>query len=317
MVDLYNKKIVLDAQSLITHKALNESQKDYSFAVHKLDDIVECPTCGAGYENSFAERFEIASDRQRCTDLLMEINQDLIEANFQIDKENDSLNNTIAEITKIEFILQKKRGEIKLKDVIENAGRNEVKVIFGSNLTQLNSQLIQNGEKRIELEAKWKAIENKDKKNAIELFYLTAMETNLSSLEVSSLKTSAYKGVVSKVNDTGSSLPRALIAYYFALFETIQKYSTSVFCPLVIDSPNQQAQDIEHIDLIYEFIKGNQPENTQMIIGLEDLYGIEFDCPIIEVKDKLSLLNKDDYEEVQENLNPFFKQIIQKRGLLF
>jgi hypothetical protein len=317
LVDLYNKKIVLNAQALITNKALNESQKDYNFAAHKLDDMVECPTCGAAYENSFAERFEIASDRQRCTELLMEINQELIETNAQIDKENNSLNKTIGEITKIEFVLQKKRGEIQLKDVIENAGRNEVREILGNSLSQLNTQLVKNGEKRIELEAKWKAIENKDRKNEIELFYLIAMKKNLDALEVKSLSTDAYKGVISKVNDTGSSLPRALMAYYFAIFETMRKYSTSAFCPLVIDSPNQQAQDKGHIDTIYEFIKQSQPKDVQMILGLEDLYNIEFDCPIVELKDKLSLLNKGEYEEVEELLNPFYRQILQNKGLLF
>lgn len=317
LVDLYNKKIVLDTQVLITNKALNESEKDYNFAANKLDDMVECPTCGAGYENSFAERFEIASDRQRCTELLMEIKQEISETSDKIDKENNLLNKTITEITKIEFILQKKKGEIRLKDVIENAGQNEVREIFGNSLSELNSQLLTNGQKRIDLEAKWKGLENKDKKNEIELFYLMSMKKNLNALEVRSLQTEAYKGVISTVNDTGSSLPRALTAYYFAIFETIFKYSTSVFCPLVIDSPNQQAQDKGHIDTIYEFIKQSQTYDVQMILGLEDLYNIDFDCPIIELKDKLSLLNKNEYEDVQEILSPFYRQILESSGLLF
>ncbi len=317
LVDLYNKRIVLESQAIITEKALKESRKDYSFAANKLDDVVECPTCGAGYENSFSERFEIASDTQRCTELLLEINQGLVEINSHIEKEKKSLTKSIAAIEKIEMLLEIKQGEVKLKDVIESAGRNEVKDIFSTSLSELNTQIVKNGEKRLELAAKWKAIENKARKEEIEQFYLNEIKKNLGILEVNSLKEMAYKGVVSKINDTGSSLPRALTAYYFAIFMTIQKYSTSTFCPLVIDSPNQQAQDKGHIDKIYNFIKQKQPEDTQLILGLEDLYNIEYDCPLVEFKVKYSLLTRYEYEEVEAELNPLFREVISKQGLLF
>jgi len=317
LIDLYNHIIILEAQHKITENALNESAKDYAFATDKLADKVECPTCGAEYENSFSERFEIALDRSRCDELLLEINGQLLETKSKIEKENSLLNKTIEQIAKIEIILQKKRGKIQLRDVIENAGANQVHEIFKQNLSKVNADLFENKKNQLELEEKWKSLENKDRKNEIESFYLKKIENNLSLLEVSALKQKAYRGVVSKINDTGSSLPRALTAYYFAIFETIKKYSTAVFCPLVIDSPNQQAQDKGHINLIYEFIKENQPADTQLILGIEDLYGIDFKCPIVELTQKYSLLSKDDYGEVFSEMRPYYLQVIQQRGMLF
>jgi hypothetical protein len=317
LIDLYNHIISLEAQHKITEGALKESAKDYAFAAHKLSDAVECPTCGAEYENTFAERFEIALDRSRCDELLLEINGQLLESKKQIDRENALLNKTITEIINIELLLRKKRGEIQLKDVIENAGVNHVHDIFSQNLLKLNNDLIENQRNQLELEARWKSLENKVRKNEIELFYLLKMESNLSSLGVSNLNRSAYKGVLSKINDTGSSLPRALMAYYFAIFETINKYSTSIFCPLVIDSPNQQAQDRENINIIYEFIKENQPADTQLILGLEDLYGLDFECPIVELTEKNSLLVKGEFSDVFEEISPFYRQVIDSRGTLF
>ena len=45
------------------------------------------------------------------------------------------------------------------------------------------------------------------------------------------------------ISETGSALPRALLAYYFTFLKIMNIYSTSTFCPIIIDSPNQQEQD--------------------------------------------------------------------------
>src|SRR5690606_26369195 len=73
---LYNRKINLEAQLEITQRALIETNKDYAFAINEIDDIVLCPSCGADYENNFAERFGIAQDEQRCLDLIIELKDD-------------------------------------------------------------------------------------------------------------------------------------------------------------------------------------------------------------------------------------------------
>ena len=58
-------------------------------------------------------------------------------------------------------------------------------------------------------------------------------------LGVSELSVDDVKGVHSKVKESGSDLPRVLLAFYFAILRTIEKYSTSTFCPIILDSPKQ------------------------------------------------------------------------------
>ena len=82
----------------------------------------------------------------------------------------------------------------------------------------------------------------------------------------------------------------------------MKKYSSSTYCPLIIDSPNQQDQDIEHIDKIMSFINHNQPDDSQMILGLAETYGEDFDCKVIELNEKYSLLQKSEYEEVANEM---------------
>jgi hypothetical protein len=93
----------------------------------------------------------------------------------------------------------------------------------------------------------------------------------------------------------------------------MQKYSSSCYCPLIIDSPNQQDQDIEHVDKIMEFINENQPENSQMILGLAETYGVNFNCKTIELTEKYNLLQKSEYSEVHDIIGDRMEQTWFKR----
>jgi hypothetical protein len=57
-------------------------------------------------------------------------------------------------------------------------------------------------------------------------------------LDVLTMSEKSYKKITSKIAETGSGNPRALLAYYFSILEVMKEFSTSMFCPIVIDSPN-------------------------------------------------------------------------------
>jgi hypothetical protein len=320
LVDLYNLKISIESQITIAKSALNETRKDYKHATQVLvDDHVNCPTCGAEYENSFLERFEIAKDEDRCKELLIDLTRELSETNDEIEKENLKFNRTNEEIVKIEIILENKKGEVRLKDVIDNAGRNQVKKVFEENSQTLLSSVVENAYKKEALEEHLKALLNKEKRESILSTYRKLMHKNLNELDVKTLKEDSYRKIDTKIPETGSALPRALIAYYFSIFELMKRYTSSAFCPIIIDSPNQQAQDLGHVDKILKFINGNQPEGSQLILGIEELYKVDFNCKIIELKSKQSLLQSDEYEEVSAALDMYQTKIWNsaKSGRLF
>src|SRR6185312_9106168 len=134
LVEFYNIKITIESQLIIAKNALNDSRKDYKHATEVIvDDSVDCPTCGAHYKNSFVERFEIAKDEDRCRELITELTRELTEIDTKIEKENSVYNRNNEEIVKIEAILESKKGAIKLRDVIDSAGRKELKSVFEEN----------------------------------------------------------------------------------------------------------------------------------------------------------------------------------------
>lgn len=320
LVELYNFKISIESQLVITKSALNETRKDYKHATEVIvDDFVDCPTCGAHYENSFVERFEIAKDEDRCKELLVELNRELKEIDDKIVKENSEYNRNNKEVVKIEALLENKKGEVKLKDVIDTAGRNELKIVFEENSQKLNESIIQNALKQKDLLARLRSLTDKNKRESIITMYHKFMKQYLFELDVKTLREDSYKKIESNIPETGSALPRALIAYYFSLFQVMQKYTSSAFCPIIIDSPNQQAQDLGHVDKILKFIDTNQPEDSQLILGIEELYNVDFHCDIIELKEEKSLLQKDEYEEVNKQLDFYLTKVWnhKKKNQLF
>lgn len=302
--DLYHLKATYDAQVQIVKQAILESHKDLAFASEKLEDIVGCPTCGAEYENSFSERFEIAQDEQKSKDLLIELQREAMGIQNQIEEESKKLTSASGEAERIDKILEEKKGDLKLRDVIESAGKNQIKSLFTEKYAELQETLVDAAIQKDDLQKKLKAYESKERKEEIINFYRSKMTSFLKKLDVHSLNQDDYKSLTVKIEDkeTGSSRPRALIAYYFTFFHLMKEYSSSTYFPLVIDSPNQQDQDIEHIDKIMQFIKENQPSGSQMILGIAETFGVDFDCPVVKLEEKYSLLQADEYDDVHEEL---------------
>lgn len=302
--DLYHIKASYEAQISIVKQAILESHNDLLFVSDKLPELISCPTCGAEYENSFAERFEIAQDEQKSKDLLIELNKEAKEIQDKINTVFEKLNSTSIELNRIDQILEEKKGDLKLKDVIESSGKNQIKAIFSDRYEELKEILFENTLQKTKLEKKLKEFESKKRKEEIVSFYKTTMTSFLKKLDVYSLNDDEYSSILTKIEDkeTGSSRPRALIAYYFTFFHLMKKFSSTTYFPLIVDSPNQQDQDIEHIDKIMNFIQSNQPSESQLILGLAETYGVDFNCKIITLKEKYSLLQSDEYESVYNEI---------------
>jgi hypothetical protein len=80
----------------------------------------------------------------------------------------------------------------------------------------------------------------------------------------------------------------------------------------VIDSPNQQAQDQESLTRILTFISENQPDGTQLILGLENDMGLEFGGKkIITPTVKHHLLQEEQYASVHQEIFNLLKNSLR------
>lgn len=295
IIELTNHKIHTQQQIDITRRAISELKLDYQFSL-ELEDNVECPTCGQLYENSFAERFAIAKDEDRCHELLLTLQKEMIEIEDKINQEYITFNENNQESEDIKELLEKKQEEIRLRDVIQNEGKKELRVILENEINTLTSKMVE-----LEVTIKGyrediKSIEDKERTKAIKKEYLENMNYFLDKLDVRTMEEKSYKSITSNIKESGSGLPRGLLAYYYSILNVMRNHSSSTFCPIIIDSPNQQDQDAPNLARMINIILTEKPKDTQLILGLVELGEYEFDGEVIQMTDKYSLLNKVDYE---------------------
>lgn len=306
---LYNSKISIQAQLLIVKKALSESKKDYKYAVDMLDMVVPCPSCGAEYENSFAERFGIAQDEQRCMELVTELDTELQIILGDIEKLDSAFLANKAEFSQVEFQLERKRGEVKLRDVIESEGKREVQTLFKEEISKYQLELEEKIKLRTDHETRLKDLENKKRANDIKLKFRNLIRSYLDEVNLQSVPTKAFAKIDAKGTESGSKTPRELMAYYYAILNIMRERSSSTYFPIVIDSPNQQAQDAENLPVLLNFILGKQPKDSQLILSIEEDHGIDYQAEIIHLTDKDSVLNDTNYVEDFATIRPFFNDV--------
>jgi hypothetical protein len=136
------------------------------------------------------------------------------------------------------------------------------------------------------------------------------MRSYLHTLNVDKLPEKSYKAIDARISELGSEQPRALLAYFVSILQTMKKFSSSTFCPVVIDSPNQQGQDDVRLPLMLAFIRDNLPAASQLILGVEDTSGVEFGGHTITLTERYKLLQEAEYDEIREELRPMLARVL-------
>lgn len=85
-------------------------------------------------------------------------------------------------------------------------------------------------------------------------------------LGVYSLSDNVFKNINSSIEESGSDLPRAILAYFFTALKAIENNRNATHFPVVIDAPNQQEQDKKNLRKMLNFILESRPVDRQLIV---------------------------------------------------
>lgn len=304
----YSTECIIKSQIALTQKAINEISRDYKF-ITKEPEIISCPTCGAEYENNFKEQFAIAQDEDRCLELLSNLKISMektygvierIKADYTIENKRKCA---------IQEILNIKKGELTLKEIIEIEGKRELRVVLGRDIRKLEKELTYLVGEVERIKDKIKNLTDRKRSTKIKTYYKDLMDRFLCQLNVLTLPERERRKMTGNFGISGSDTPRAYLAYYYSVLHTIWNYTTSTFCPVVIDSPNQQDQDSLNWPTIMNFIKENTLPEWQLILGTVDISDVQFEGKTIEVTEKYNLLQKG---EVYDKVSALIKPLIEK-----
>ena len=305
LVTLYNARSVVRSQIAIASKAAQELASDFEYAAAtSLEASVECPTCGASYDNKFQERFAIAEDEDSCQQLLVDLKEELRGIEESLSEARTAHTQKTSDLQAVEKLLETKQGEVTLRDILENEGKKEVHKILEGDVDRLNTEIGRLDGVIRAMQERMNALTNRDRKAEIIADYGKLLRRYLATLNVQPQPPAVYKRVDPKIKECGSDLPRALLAYQFSILQVICERSSSAFCPIVIDSPNQQDQDPANLKRIYEFIRDERPKDSQLVLALVDPSDVAFGGTTIELEDKYSVLRTEDYEAVSGGMRP-------------
>ena len=304
VVNYKTERIRIEAQIEIVVKTHDELSDDYKYS-SSAEDIVGCPTCGANYSNSFVERFEIAQDTETCVDLLASLREDLMNIEKEMSKSEALMIKAKDSKKEINRLLTKTQGDIKLKDLIDLEGKKSLVQHLDKELetyTQSINSLNLKIDKVIDEMQKY---DDPDRRKRIVQDYGEMLRVNTMKLGVFSLDESTYKNITPSIEESGSDLPRAILAYFFTSLDAIERNGNATYFPIVIDAPNQQEQDGNNLTKILKFIRDNRPKGKQLILGLVDSGEVEFDGKIIEFNKKYSVLSEEYYPLGAEEIRHF------------
>jgi hypothetical protein len=297
LVDRYNVVSALEAQIQITRSAATELKADYNYAVDVVPASVTCPTCGASYDNSFAEKFEIAKDEDRCRELLVELEDALREQREAIGGIEGKFHSNQLESERVQLVLSRTQGELRVQDIIENQGREHVRQVIRTELEQVRQQLAELEVDIKDATDRMRSFEDKKRKQDVVERFAELMRRFAIQLRLPANELDGYRKMDSRLKGQGSAWPRTLLAYYYAVLHVMRQYSSSAYCPIVIDAPHQQDPDDENMQNILMFIRDQQPPNSQLVLGVVHDNGVEFGGERVDLNDQYRLLEKDQYDE--------------------
>ncbi len=310
LVGYYTDKMELESQIEVVTSALKEISSDYHFLENQSDHI-DCPTCGAAYRASFGEVFGIARDEGKCEHLLHALREELDVVLKQIDRMSRDHRKQEVEIAHIKSILDRRQAEVQLKDLIDAESKKKLKSVLQAKYEASGKELFALVERIQTLQTQLNAFVDKPRREEIKKHFQQLMRRNLAELSVSGMSAQETSDYTVKILNQGSDQPRALLAYGASIFALMRERSSSTFCPIIIDSPIQQEQDIPNHQRIVTFIRDRRPPDSQLILGIVDDKGVDFGGDVIRLTDKHSVLREDEFEDAYAEIAPYVRASLE------
>lgn len=243
-----------------------EMKEDYQFAVDHKAHSLECPLCGAFYENSIGERFHIALTSERCTEFAASLQDEADDLLIQEKDMDRKYQLCQAKSTEVDAILSRTRNDVKLHDVVLGLARDSALGPLEDQLRSCN-QRIESIEALIQqAKAAVESYKNATRRRSFVSEFTFLVDTFSRRLNVPPLKSGTSFSPVVKA--TGSDLPRALLAYYYAVLHMLWKHNRAARFPIIVDTFNQQDQDPENLKRMNRLVFDDRPEGAQVIVGI-------------------------------------------------
>lgn len=291
----------------VAYASLREYAGDQKFLA-KIDsahDLI-CPTCGAEHEQSFLHYLGYAEDARILEELTRSLKNDLNVAKHELAVTTADLKTLRFNYSRINSILEKAKGELKFREVVESQGAQIAHRAFDVEREQINVELARWNAELQNVSTRLAELTNKKRTKKVVDEFRAAYAVARKALNVPD--PSGKIGLTSRPNRSGSGGPRLLLAYYAAIWKICQSNQLDVSIPVVIDSPNQQDQDDVNLHVVLEFIADSLPDSMQLIVCVTKDSDARLDQKMI-FNEKYSVLQSQAYDVVEAEIGSLYRQM--------
>ncbi|HCF6048777.1 AAA family ATPase [Pseudomonas aeruginosa] len=288
----------LSSQVSMARHALRDLEGDLKYLTESKTELaITCPTCGTNHESGFPVRLELIDDAVTLRKVLSELEVEHLKCEEQLANIYGKINRVKRKVMGVEKTLQAKKGMLRLQDVVDSQSSEVIRGAFTKDIDSLKRQIF--AQEKVSSEAKFKVsqFDLPERTKAINDFYSERMELFATELGVHDVREDVKKRPDASISASGSALPRSLLAYQFAVLHTAKEKGDAKHLPIIIDSPNQQGQDADHLRQMLSFIVKRTPTDQQLVLAVEEMPDqFNFDGGLVELKTPFGLLDAGQYD---------------------
>lgn len=244
-----------------------------------------------------------SEDARILRSLAVQLKDDSRKANDILQKSRARLRLLDDNYATISAILETRRGDLRLGDVVRGMGAESAFAAFEAELLELEAKIDPLVIAIDRLVAQLGELTSTNRSKAILAIFRTYYSAALRALNMPPVETKKMK-LTSRPKLSGSGGPRSILAYYAALWHTSRSEYGSFLMPALIDSPQQQGQDATNLPVMIEYIATKLPADMQVILAVEAPTSFPFD-KVIELDEAYHLLKPDQYGQVYQFMRPF------------
>ncbi|MFD2677833.1 hypothetical protein [Camelimonas lactis] len=293
----------LDLQVQMAEQALAHYDSDAVFLQREPHEVLVCPICHAEHDKSFLDILRYSEDARVLRSLAVQLKSDSRKAVEILQSSKGRLRLLDDNYSRISAILETRRGDLRLDDVVRAMGAESAFTAFDAELGELEAKINPLVTAIDRLMAQLDELASpKRSKNILSIFrasYATALHAlNMPPVETKKMRLNSRPKI------SGSGGPRSILAYYAALWFTSRSEYGSFYMPVVIDSPQQQGQDTANLPIMIEYIAKKLPDDMQIILASETTTTSSFD-KVIQLDEAYHLLKVDQYDHIYRFMRPF------------
>lgn len=295
--DIYINQLKLHT----VERNINETQKDIEYAMSQDDKLI-CPICGTVYSNKLEDQLNITSDYAHCEKLIDELKNKIYISIKKLEKLKKEKEAISIKIKYNEKKIQNSQELLSYSSFYKNKGQYEMYESCKVQLDVLEEEIDSyvSEIKKIDDQIKEKKSRKRSKEIREEIEKYCGILADKINLPKTFIK---LRDFVQIIDHTGSETSRLVYMYQSALYLYNLRRSKSPFNFYVIDTPNQQGQDVENLERIFKSLELFLSDDGQVIVGTERETGIEKKASnVITLKEKRRCLNDVNYNKHLELL---------------